>query len=98
MRHERPCYSSARDGLHHRSLDLDESVRLHGSPQRLHQLAALQKNFPYFRIHHQIHIALAVAQFHIREPVPLLRQRQQIFAEERNLLDVNREFAGARAK
>ena len=68
------------------------------APHRLHQLAALQKNFAHLGIHHQIDVALPVAQFDVGEAVPLLGQRQQVFAEERDLLYVDGEFAGAGAK
>ena len=67
----------------------DESLRVHEAPQRLHQLAALEKNFANLRIHHQIDIALPVAQLDIRQPMPLFRQRQQVFGEKGDLLDVN---------
>ena len=98
MSDKRPRHSSAGDGLHHRSFNFDESVRFHRAPQRLHQFAALQKNVAHARIHDEIDIALAVTQFHVSEPVPLLGQGQKILAEERYLLHMDREFAGARAK
>ncbi len=62
------------------------------------QLRALQKNFAHVGIHDQVDIALAVAQFDVGQAVPLLGQRQQVFAEEGDLLDVNAEFAGAGAE
>ncbi len=64
----------------------------------LQKFRALQKNFTHLRIHDQVDIALAVAEFNIGQTVPLLRQRQQVFAEKRDLFDVDAEFAGARAK
>ena len=61
---------AAGDGLHHRGLDFDEAVRVESAAHRLHQLRALQKNFADFRIHDQIDVALAVAQFDVGEAVP----------------------------
>ncbi len=74
MRDEGPRHGAAGDGLHHRRFDFDESLRIHEAPQRLHQLAALEKNFAHLGIHHQIDVALAVAQLDVGQPVPLLRQ------------------------
>ena len=51
--------------------------------------AANQENFAHFRIHHQIDVALAVAQFDVGEAVPLFRQGKKILAQERDFLDVN---------
>ena len=68
------------------------------APQRLHQLAAFQKNFANLGVHHQIDVALPVAQLDVRQPMPLFRQRQQVFGEERYLFDVNGKLAGTRAK
>ena len=72
MRDKRPRDGAARDGLHHRRLDFDESVRVERAAHRLDHLRALQKNFAHFGIHHQIDIALAVAQLDVGQPVPLL--------------------------
>ena len=98
MGDERPRDGAAGDGLHHRRFDFDEAVRVEGAAHRLHQLRALQKDFAHLGIHHQVDIALAVAQFDVGEPVPLLGQGQQVFAEEGDLLDVDAEFAGAGAE
>ena len=89
MRDKRPRHSSTGDGLHHRSLDFDESAGIERAPHRLHQLVPPQENFAHFRIHHQIDVALAVAQFDVGEAVPLFRQGKKILAQERDFLDVN---------
>ena len=68
------------------------------APQRLHQLAALEKHFADLGIHHQIDVTLPVAQLNIGQSVPLLRQRQQVFGEERDFFHMHGEFAGAGAK
>ena len=110
---ERPRHSAARDGLHHRSFDLDESMRVQCATHRLHQLAALQENFAHLGIDDEIDVALPVTQFDIREPVPSLGgaggtasasialptgSGSKILAEERDFLDMHGQFAGARAK
>jgi hypothetical protein len=88
----------ARNGMHHRRLNFDESLGIEIAAERLHQLAALQKNLAHFGIHHQVHVALPVAQFDISQPVPLLGQRQQVFCEECQFFSVNAEFASTGAK
>ena len=54
-------HGAARDGLHHGSLDLDETLRVHVAAEGLHELAALQENFADLRIHDQVDISLAIA-------------------------------------
>ncbi len=79
MGDERLGDRAARDLLHHGRFDFDEVLRIEEPPHRLHQFAALQKYFAHFRIHDQIDIALPVSQLNIRQAMPFLRQRQQIF-------------------
>ena len=98
MRDKRTRHCAAGDGLHHRRFHFDKSVRVHEAPHRLHQLAALEKNFAHLGIHHQVDVALAVAQLNVGQAMPLLRQRQQVFGEKRDFFHVHRQFAGARAK
>src|ERR1700685_4028186 len=98
MRDERLSYCAARDLLHHGSFDLDEVMRVEKPPHGLHQLAALQENFPYLRIHDQVDVTLAVSQLNVGQAMPFFRPRQQVFGEERNFLDVDAEFAGAGAE
>src|ERR1700722_6147364 len=98
MRDKRFGHRAASDGLHHWRLDLDESLGIERAAHRLHEFGPLEENVAHLRIHHQIDIALAVAQFDVGQPVELFGQWQQVFAEEGDLLDMNREFAGARAK
>ena len=50
------------------------------------------------RIGDQVDIALPVAGFHIRQPVPLLRKRSESFAQEGQLRDLDGEFICLRAK
>ena len=43
MRHERARDRATGNGLHHRRLDFDESMRVEGTAHRLHHLRALEK-------------------------------------------------------
>ena len=54
VRNKRPRHGPAGDRLHHRSLYFNESLSIQASPQRLHQLAALQEHLPDLGIHHQV--------------------------------------------
>src|SRR5262249_15330331 len=98
MRNERTRDCSAGDRLHHRRLDFNESVQVEGPPERLDHLRALQKDLAHVGVHEEVDVALTVAQFDVGKPVPFLRQRQKVLAQEVDLLDVNAELPGARAK
>ena len=63
--HKRPSDGTAGNGLHHRSLDLDEAVRIHEAAERLHQPAALQEDFTHLWVHYEVYITLAIAQFDV---------------------------------
>ena len=76
---ERLRDGAARHWLHHRSFNFEESVLIQKLPHGLHQSAALEENFADFRIHRQIEVALAIAQFNIGQSVPFFWQRQQVF-------------------
>ena len=89
MRDERPGHGPTGDGLHHRRFDFDESVGIERAAHRLHQLAALQKDFAHFRIHHQVDVALAIAQFDVGETVPFFGQGKKVLAQERDFLHVD---------
>ena len=98
MGYERPRRRASGDGLHHRGLDLDVSVGVEEAADRLHHLAAPHEHLAHLGVHRQIHVTLPVAQFHVGEPVPFLRQGQQVLGKKRQLLDVDRQFAGAGAE
>ena len=78
VRDEWPGDGASGNGLHHGSFYFDKSVRIHETPHRLHQFAALEKHFANLGIHNQVYVALAVAQFDICQSVPFFGQRQQI--------------------
>ena len=89
MRDKRASHGAAGDGLHHRRFHFNKSARVQEAPQRLHQLAALEKDLAHIRIHYQVNIALAIAQFNVGQPMPFLRQRQKIFGEESDFFHVD---------
>ncbi len=93
-----PRHGPTRDRLHHGRFHFDEAMRIHETPHRLHQLAALQKDFAHLRIHHQIDIPLPVAQFHVGQTMPLLRQREQVFGQKSDCVHVHGKLAGFRAE
>src|SRR5579872_31834 len=99
------------NGLHHGSFNFDKATGIERAAQGLHKFAALQENFAYFRIYHEVHVALAVAQLDVTQLIPLLallsilrlnafadRQRQQVLAEECEFIHVDGKFVGASAK
>ncbi len=63
-----------------------------------HQPAAALEDRADFFIHHQVEVALAVADFDVGEAVPFFRQRQQRLGEELQVLRVHGELAGLGAE
>ena len=98
MRLEGPRRRAACDLLHHRRFHFKISALIEELPQRLQGFGALDEDFAAFEIREQVHVALAVAQLHVREAVELLRQRQHGLGEEGEPLDVHRQLAGAGAE
>ena len=92
VRHERPRGSPAIERLHHGRFHFNESARVQLAAQRSDDPAAGHESPPHVRIH-QIQIALAIAGFHIFQPVPLFRQREQDFGQEREFFGMNAQFA-----
>ena len=66
--------------------------------KRLHQFAAFQKDFADLRVHHQIDVALPVAQLDVRQPMPFFRKWQQVLGEESYFFDVNGKLSGTSTK
>ena len=85
------------DGLHHRSLDLDEVAGVEEAADGLHDAGALDEDLTHVGID-EIDVAHAVAQLDVGEAVELLGHRQKIFGEEGQLFDVDAELAGAGAE
>ena len=95
---ERPRRGSPGDGLHHGSFHFHVAALVQESAQRLDQPAALDEDLAHFGIDDQVDIALAIAEFHVGQAVPLLRQRQQILGEQGQFIDVHGQLARAGAE
>src|SRR2546428_625138 len=87
---------SARDGLHHRRLDLEEAARVEERAQRRDEPAPQREGLAHLGIDHQVDVALAVARLDVLQAVPLLGQRAQRLGEELEVLDRHRQLALAR--
>src|SRR5947207_2936840 len=68
----RPRDGAGRDGLHHRRFHLEERPRIEELPQRLDHTRAEEEDGARVGIHHEIHVALAVARLDVLQAVPLL--------------------------
>ncbi len=73
-------------------------LRVEESPQRLNHFGALDEDLAHVRIHRQINVAAAIAGFDVLQSVPLLGQGKQVLYQERDLLDVYRQFVGTGAE
>src|SRR5262249_50376889 len=98
MRDERTRHCAAGDRLHHRRFHFDVSPRIKKLADRLHYLAALDENLAHVLVHDQVDVALAVAQLHVAQAMPLLWQPQKIFGQEGKLFDMNGQLTRTRAE
>ena len=89
---------AARDGMHHRRLDLEEAVAGHVVADRLHQAAAGHEGVAGLLAHDEVHIALAVLGLGVGEAVELVGQRAQALGEEADLAALDRQLAGLGAE
>ena len=89
VRNERTRRRAAGDGAEHGGLDLHEAQAVQIAAQVGHEPAADLEIALALGVHDQIHVALAVAQLHIRHAVEFLRQRAQGLAEQRDLLHMD---------
>ena len=84
--YKRPGGSTAGNGVQHRRFDLDISPAVHKVPHMLDELRPDEEVFLHIRVHHQVHIALAVAELLVLEAVEFLRQGQQGLGEQGDVL------------
>ena len=98
MRREGPCQRAARNRLHHRRLDLEEPARHQEAANRRDHAAAHLEDPARVGIHGQVQIALPVADLDVRQPVPLLWQRQEALGEERQARGPDRQLLRLRAE
>src|SRR5205823_12440897 len=95
MRDEWLGNGAAGDRLHHRGFDFHKPVLTEELPHGLHQLRALQEDFPDLGIHEQVHVALPVAQLDVGQAMPFLGKREKVLREKRSLLHMDCEFSGS---
>ncbi|GBE50853.1 hypothetical protein BMS3Bbin13_01803 [bacterium BMS3Bbin13] len=95
MGDERTRRGAARDGLHHRCLDLDEAALVEEPAQVTHDRTAQEEHPARGLVHHQIHVALPIAHFLVGQSVELLGQRAQRLDQHPRLRGAHRQFPGA---
>src|SRR5713226_3621809 len=84
--------------MHHRRFYFDVAPLIEKLSQLLNHSCAGRKYLARFFIGDEVEIALPVAQFHVRQAVPLLRQRQQRLGKEKDFLDPDGKLVGLGAK
>src|SRR6185369_8502582 len=81
-----------------RRLDLEVAAPGHEFPDRRDDPAARLEDLARRRVYDEIEIALAIADFDVRQAVPLLRQRRQALHEEVHARRPNRKLVRLRAE
>ena len=86
---------AAGPGLHHRRFHFEKVPLFHETADQADDFASLLKNLADLRVHDQVEMALPVADLHVRQAVPFLRQRMQRFGQEAQTVffHVDRQFA-----
>ena len=100
VRDERACRGAARNRLQDRGLHLDVAALVEELAHRVDDLTPLEERILDLRVHHQVDVALAVADFGVGEGVERLAvlglddgQRADRLREHRELAAVHRQFA-----
>ena len=93
VRDERACRRAAGDGVQHRRLDLDIAHVVQIIPQMLDELRADDEVALDLGVDDQVDITLTIARLLVGQAVELLGQRQQGFAEQRDLLCADAHLA-----
>src|SRR6185369_294337 len=94
MSDERSGSRPSRDLLHHRCFNFEEVPLHHEVADEADNFRPLEENFPDFRIHDQIDIALAVSGLDIGKAMKLFRKRQERLCKESDLCNVKGQFSG----
>src|SRR5260370_25003632 len=84
--------------MHHRRFYFDVASLIEKLSQLLNHSCAGRKYLARFLVGDEVEIALPVAQFHVRQAVPLLWQRQQRLGKEKDFLDPDGKLVGLGAK
>jgi len=83
VRHERLGVGTAEDGVHHGGLDLHVAVGLHVAANERNDLASAAEGVAHLGVHDQVHVALAIPNLTIGEPMELLGQWAKALGEDR---------------
>ncbi len=92
--HERPGRRAPGNGLHCRPLDLDITALGQHTPERGDDPGTPEERLHRLRIAEQVDVPLPAAPLDVGQTVPLLGRRKQAFAQERELLGEDGQFAG----
>src|SRR3989338_4332017 len=76
------CPCAARNRLHHWSFHFDKIAFIQEFSNCLNNLTSLSKHIPYFIVHDQVHISLAVARLDIFKSMPLFRKNLYNFGKK----------------
>src|SRR2546427_6067750 len=98
MRFERLRQRASGNRMQNRGLDFQVIPVVEELSQFANDDAALDEHVPYFAIHDQIDVPLAVPDLDIFQAVPLFRKRQIRLGKEHQLARKNRQFSGLRSK
>ena len=79
---ERPGQRAARDGMHHRRLDLDVSPLVEEAADLGDEGAPETEDVHDLGIHDQVEIAPAVTELDVLESVPFLRKGMEAFRQK----------------
>ena len=78
--------------LQHRRFDLEELTLVQPTANAAHRQRTASERLPGLGGHDEIQVALAVALLHIRQAMPLVRQRLQRLAEHGPVAHLHRQF------
>lgn len=74
-------------------LNLEEALVVEHAAQAREELGAQAEGLLHLRVHDQVRLALPVALVHVREPVPLVREREQRLGQHLPAPHVHRHLA-----
>ena len=94
---ERARGGAAVDRLQHRRLDLDEALVVEEPADLADHAGARDEQLARLLVGHQVQLAVAEARLDVGQPVVLLRRRAQRLRQHGDVVERDRQLAGARA-
>ena len=91
---ERPRSGAADHRVQRRGLDLDEALRVEERPETLDDGRARGEGGGRLGVRHRIDVPAPVAQIHVLQAVPLVRQRAERLGQEPERVQLQAELAG----